>query len=243
VAIKVLSAYLKEDGDFNKRFAREAEMMAQLHHPNIIIIYDYGEQDGLPYIVMEYLTGDTLSNIMKTRGRLSLEESLPLLQDLASALDYAHQQGIIHRDIKASNVIIEPMTTVTNGRTQRAVLMDFGIARFADERTRLTITGDMLGTAEYISPEQIQGESDLDGRADQYSLGILAYLMLTGKKPYERKNTWAMIRSHLEEPVPDPRQEVPSLPESVAQAIMKALAKTPEDRFASVGEFIAALSK
>jgi tRNA A-37 threonylcarbamoyl transferase component Bud32 len=179
LAIKVLSSYFKEDPDFNKRFAREAKMMAQLKHPNIIDIYDYGEQAGLPYIVMEYLTGDTLSQLLKKRTRLSLEESLPLLRDLASALDYAHAQGIVHRDIKASNVIVEPLTTLTTNRTHRAILMDFGIARFVSERTKITMTGDMLGTAEYISPEQIQGASDLDGRADQYSLGVLAYMMLT----------------------------------------------------------------
>src|SRR5258706_331742 len=242
LAIKVLSSYFKEDPDFNKRFAREAKMMAQLKHPNIIDIYDYGEQDGLPYIVMEYLTGDTLSQFLKTRTRLSLEESLPLLRDLASALDYAHAQGIVHRDIKASNVIIEPLTTLTGNRTHRAVLMDFGIARFVTERTRLTMTGDMLGTAEYISPEQIQGETDLDGRADQYSLSVLAYLMITGKKPFERHNTWAMIKSHLEEPPPDPREIVP-MPKSAAKATMKAMAKKPEERFTSVGEFINALEK
>jgi tRNA A-37 threonylcarbamoyl transferase component Bud32 len=242
LAIKVLSSYFKEDPDFNKRFAREAKMMAQLKHPNIIDIYDYGEQDGLPYIVMEYLTGDTLSQFLKTHTRLALEESLPLLRDLASALDYAHTQGIVHRDIKASNVIIEPLTTLSGNRTHRAVLMDFGIARFVTERTRLTMTGDMLGTAEYISPEQIQGETDLDGRADQYSLSVLAYLMITGKKPFERHNTWAMIKSHLEEPPPDPR-EIISMPESAADAIMKAMAKKPEERFASVGEFIDALGK
>lgn len=242
LAIKVLSAYFKEDPDFNRRFAREAEMMAQLKHPNIIDIYDYGEQDGLPFIVMEYLTGDTLSHLLKTRGRLPLEESLPLLRDLASALDYAHAQGIVHRDLKASNVIVEPLTTLSGDRTHRAVLMDFGIARFTAERTRLTMTGDMLGTAEYISPEQIQCSVDLDGRSDQYSLGVLAYLMLTGKKPFERSNTWAMIKSHLEEPPPDPRALV-SLSEHVAQAILKALAKKPEDRFASAGEFITALEE
>ena len=242
LAIKVLSSYFKEDSDFNKRFAREAETMAQLKHPNIITIHDYGEQDGLPYIVMEYLTGDTLSNILKTRGRLSLEESLPLLRDLASALDYAHAQNIVHRDIKASNVIVEPVTTSTKDHMQRAILMDFGIARFAGERTKLTITGDMLGTADYISPEQIHGDVNLDGRADQYSFGVLAYLMLTGKKPFERNNTWAMIKAHLEEPPPDPREVVP-MPESAAKAIMKAMAKKPEDRFASVGEFIEALGK
>lgn len=242
LAIKVLSTYFKDDPDFNKRFAREADMMTQLRHPNIITIYDYGEQDGLPYIVMEYLTGETLSSLLKTRGCLSLDESLPLLRDLASALDYAHEQGIVHRDIKASNVIIEPITTFTSGRTHRAVLMDFGIACFTGERTKLTMTGDMLGTADYVSPEQIQGVADLDGRADQYSLAVLAYWMITGKKPFERTNTWAMIKSHLEEPPPDPRNLV-SIPESTANAIMKALAKKPEERFASAGEFIEALGK
>jgi serine/threonine-protein kinase len=192
---------------------------------------------------MEYLTGDTLSQLLKKRTRLSLEESLPLLRDLASALDYAHAQGIVHRDIKASNVIVEPLTTLTTNRTHRAILMDFGIARFVSERTKITMTGDMLGTAEYISPEQIQGASDLDGRADQYSLGVLAYMMLTGKKPFERHNTWAMIKSHLEEPPPDPREIIPALSESAAGAIMKAMSKKPEERFKSIGEFIEALGK
>jgi tRNA A-37 threonylcarbamoyl transferase component Bud32 len=240
LAIKVLSEYFKDDSDFNQRFAREAEMMTQLRHPNIITIYDYGQQDGLPYIVMEYLSGETLSNILKTRGCLALEESLPLLRDLASALDYAHEQGIVHRDIKASNVIVEPLTTASRGRTQRAVLMDFGIARFTGERTKLTMTGDMMGTADYISPEQIQGVADLDGRTDQYSLGVLAYWMVAGKKPFERNNTWAMIKSHLEEPPPDPRELV-LIPDLAARAIMRALAKKPEERFASAGEFIEAL--
>jgi len=242
LAIKVLSTHFKEDPDFNRRFAREAKMMAQLKHPNIINIYDYGEHNGLPYIVMEYLTGDTLSNILKTRERLTLDECLPLLRDIASALDYAHGQGIVHRDVKASNVIVEPLTTLTSDRTHRAILMDFGIAHFTGERTRLTMTGDMLGTADYISPEQIQGNTDLDGRTDQYSLGVLAYMLFTGKKPFERNNTWAMIKSHLEEPPPDPREWV-TLPESAAMAVMKAMAKKPEDRFASAGEFIEALNK
>jgi tRNA A-37 threonylcarbamoyl transferase component Bud32 len=240
IAIKVLSLYFKEDADFNKRFAREAEMMAQLKHPNIINIYDYGEQDGLPYIVMEYLAGDTLSHILKERQRLSLDESLPLLRDLASALDFAHAQGIVHRDIKASNVMVEPVTTGTQGRAQRAILMDFGIARFTSERTRLTITGDMLGTADYISPEQIQGETDLDGKADQYSLAVLAFQMLTSRKPYARNNTWAMIRAHLDEPAPDPR-EIASMPDATALAIMKAMSKKPEDRFDTVTAFVEAL--
>ncbi|MDQ3005446.1 MAG: serine/threonine protein kinase, partial [Chloroflexota bacterium] len=241
VAIKVLSTHFKDDADFNKRFAREAKTMAQLRHPNIITIHDFGNQDGLPYIVMEYLTGETLSEILTNRAYLPLEEALPMLQDLASALDYAHQLGVIHRDIKPSNVIIEPITTSTNSRIQRAILMDFVIALFTTENTMLTASGDVLGTADYISPEQIHGITNLDSRTDQYSFGVMTYQLLTGKKPFERNNTWAMIRSHLEEPPPDPRNVVP-MPEQAARAIQKAMAKKPDERFASIGEFVQELS-
>jgi hypothetical protein len=242
VAIKVLSAFFKDDPSFNKRFAREAKTMAQLRHPNIITIHDFGDQEGLPFIVMEYLTGETLSQILEGQGCLSLAEGLPLLQDLAAALDYAHQQGVIHRDIKPSNIIIEPITTLSAGRTRRAILMDFGIARFVSENTVLTGSGDVLGTADYISPEQIHGITELDSRTDQYSFAVMTYQVLTGRKPFERNNTWAMIRSHLEEPPPDPRIHV-SMPECIAVAILRALAKKPEERFASVGEFVAALGQ
>ena len=242
VAIKVLSAYFKDDPGFNKRFAREARAMAQLRHPNIITIHDFGDQEGLPFIVMEYLTGETFSQMLAKQERLSLDEALPLLEDLAAALDYAHQQGVIHRDIKPSNVIVEPITTLTAGRTQRAILMDFGIARFISENTVLTSSGDVLGTADYISPEQVHGITELDSRTDQYSFAVMTYQVLTGKKPFERNNTWAMIRSHLEEPPPDPRIHVP-LPEHVAHAILRALSKRPEQRFPSVGEFVAKLGQ
>jgi serine/threonine-protein kinase len=216
--------------------------MARLRHPNIITIYDYGEQNGLPYIVMEYLTGETLSQVMQERERVPLAESLPLLEDLASALDYAHDQGVIHRDIKPSNVILEPMTTSTKGQTLRAVLMDFGIARFVSENTMLTATGDVLGTADYISPEQAHGTAELDRRADLYSFAVMTYQLLTGHKPFERNNTWAMIRSHLEEPPPDPRIHV-DMPDMAVQALLKALAKKPEERYTSVGEFVSELRR
>ena len=242
VAIKVLSSFFKDDPAFNKRFAREAKTMAQLRHPNIITIHDFGDQNGLPFIVMEYLTGETLAQILAKRERLFLEEALPLLQDLASALDYAHQQGVIHRDIKPSNVIVEPITTLTGGRMQRAILMDFGIARFITENTMLTGSGDVLGTADYISPEQIHGTTELDSRTDQYSFAVMTYQLLTGKKPFERNNTWALIRSHLEEAPPDPRVHV-SMPEPTAEAILRALSKKPEGRFSSIGEFVEELAR
>jgi tRNA A-37 threonylcarbamoyl transferase component Bud32 len=240
VAIKILSSLFKDDPNFTKRFAREAKTMAQLRHPNIITIHDYGEQDGLPFIVMEYLTGDTLSQMLTKCERLSLDESLPLLEEIASALDYAHAQGVIHRDIKPSNVIVEPITTLTSDRTQRAILMDFGIARFITENTMLTASGDVLGTADYISPEQVHGTTELDSRTDQYSFAVMTYQVLTGHKPFERNNTWAMIRSHLEESPPDPRIHLP-MQENTADAILKALSKKPEERFPSVGEFVKAL--
>lgn len=240
VAIKVLSPHFKNEANFNKRFTREAKTMAQLRHPNIIVIHDYGEQEGLPYIVMEYLGGDPLSEMLEDKQPRSLEESLPLLEDIASALDYAHGQGVIHRDIKPSNVIVEPITTLSSERNQRAILMDFGIARFITENTMLTASGDVLGTTDYISPEQIQGITDLDSRTDQYSFAVMTYQILTGHKPFERNNTWAMIRSHLEEQPPDPRIYV-KMSDYAAEAILKALSKKPEDRFASVGEFVSAL--
>jgi len=193
-------------------------------------------------MVMEYLTGETLSQVIKQRESVPLAECLPLLDDLASALDYAHEQGVIHRDIKPSNVILEPMTTSVRGQTQRAILMDFGIARFVTENTMLTATGDVLGTADYISPEQAHGTTELDRRADLYSFAVMTYQLLTGHKPFERNNTWAMIRSHLEEPPPDPRIHV-SMPEKTALTILKALAKKPEQRFSSVGEFVGELGK
>jgi serine/threonine protein kinase len=135
-------------------------------------------------------------------------------------------------------VIIEPITTLTSERNRRAILMDFGIARFVTENTMLTASGDVLGTADYISPEQVHGNTELDSRTDQYSFAVMTYQMLTGHKPFERNNTWAMIRSHLEEPPPDPRIHI-RMPDCTAEAILKALSKNPEERFATVGEFVA----
>jgi len=199
-------------------------------------------------MVMEFIDGPDLSTLLKGRGRLPLAEALPLLQDVAAALDYAHSQGVVHRDIKPSNVMVEhadakhPTTGSGKNRTTRGVLMDFGIAKSYAAGTRLTQSG-MIGTLDYISPEQIQGSSEVDARADIYSFGVMAYQVLTGELPFKHNNPGAMVLAHLMQPPPDPRAIVPDLPDGVAGAIIQAMAKTPAERFATAGEFVSALAE
>ena len=183
-----------------------------------------------------------LGKIMFGKIHRNFGERLKLFLQVCHAIQHAHQKGVIHRDIKPSNVIVEPITTMTSGRSQRAILMDFGIAKFSSEQTMLSASGDVLGTVDYISPEQIHGNVELDSRTDQYSFAVMTYQMLTGKKLFERNNTWAMIRAHPDEMPPDPRLHI-SLSDGAAEAILKALSKKPEERFASIGEFVAELGK
>lgn len=241
VAIKVLGADLEGDENAYQRFLQEAQVVAKLNHPNIVTLYDMGEREGNPYLVMEYVEGLDLSNLLKQRGRLGLEEALPLLADIAAALDYAHNMGIVHRDIKPSNVMIDRTTASGSGRRERAVLMDFGIARLAAGAARLTQSGSLIGTLDYISPEQIRGEDSLDGRADVYSLGVMAYQMLTGELPFRHGNPGALVMAHMMEPAPDPRHKYPGLSEAVATAIMRAMAKEPQGRFMFAGEMVSTM--
>jgi len=255
VAIKILPAHIAGKTDAEKRFMREAQTIAKLKHPNIITLHDVGEQDGKPYMVMEYIDGTDLAEMLHERGRLPLDEALPILHDVAAALDYAHENGVIHRDIKPSNVMIEKVTDPTQARPAsfslplqgegrggvRAVLMDFGIAKSYAAGTKLTQTG-MIGTLDYISPEQIQGASEVDARADVYSFGVMAYQVLTGQLPFIHNNPGAMVLAHITQPAPDPRELVKDLPDTVANAVMRAMAKKPEQRFASAGEFVAAMA-
>lgn len=235
VAIKVLPPSFAEDDQFKRRFMREAEVVAGLDHPNIVQILNYGEEGGTYYIVMEYLTGPDLRSLLKEKKRISLSEALPLLRDTASALDYAHQRGLVHRDIKPSNIMIDSSTL-----PERAVLTDFGIAKIADAHTKITATG-VLGTFDYIAPEQIQASGEVDSAADQYALGVMTYQMLTGKLPFERPNTGALLLAHLTAPPPDVRESVPETPRHVAYAIQRAMAKNPGDRYASIKDFYTAL--
>jgi len=235
VAIKLLSTNLADDQDVLKRFQREAETLARLQHPNIVRVFDYGEEQGTRYMAMEYIDGQDLSAYLKTHKRVALAAALPLLRDIASALDYAHAQGLVHRDIKPSNVMLESQ----NGGS-RAVLTDFGIARILGAHTRITRSG-IIGTLDYIAPEQIQEAKDIDGRVDVYALGIMVYQMLTGEVPFKQQNAGALLIAHLTQPAPDPRDILPDLPREAAHAIRKALAKQPGERYATAGEFINAM--
>jgi serine/threonine-protein kinase len=235
VAIKVLRATLASDEQFRKRFMREAEVVSGLDHPNIVQVMDFGDENGAYYIVMELLSGPDLSSLLRQEKQIPLTKTVELLRGVASALDYAHEKGLVHRDIKPSNVMLDSHTT-----SSRVVLTDFGIAKISDAHTRITNTG-MVGTFDYIAPEQIQASADVDGRADIYSLGAMTYQMLTGRLPFERPNTGALLLAHLNAPPPDVRETVRGIPRQTAYAIQQAMAKEPRARYATASEFVSRL--
>lgn len=236
VAVKVLRAALAGDEQFQKRFMREAEIVSKLEHPNIVRVVDFGEERGSYYIVMEMLSGPDLSRLLKQEKRINLPNTVSMLRGIADALDHAHQNGLVHRDIKPSNVMLDSSTIPS-----RSVLTDFGIAKMVDAHTRITNTAGMLGTFDYMAPEQIQASADVGGHADIYALGVMTYQMLTGRLPFERPDTGAILLAHLNAPPPDARELVSELPRSTARAIQKAMAKEVKDRFGSAKEFISAL--
>ncbi|MBN1487289.1 MAG: serine/threonine protein kinase [Anaerolineae bacterium] len=233
VAVKVLAPHLIWQQDFIDRFLREARSAAQLRHPNIVTIFDVGQESGWHYFVMEYLEGTELTKYIRERGALSSGEIIAILRPLAEALDYAHRQGLIHRDIKPGNIMID-----SEGQ---AKLTDFGIAR-ASSDTRLTSTGTIMGTPEYMSPEQAQGLT-VDTRTDQYSLAVVAYEMLSGTVPFKADSTMALLYKVTHEPPPPISDTRPDLPEGVGDVLEKALAKEPGARFESVMAFISALER
>jgi serine/threonine-protein kinase len=187
-------------------------------------------------MVMEYLPGKDLDRLIKNNGKLPLAQALPLIQQIASALDYAHTQGFVHRDIKPSNVLLD-----SNGT--RAVLTDFGIAKINDAHTVMTVTGYMLGTFDYVAPEQIQESSHVDGKADIYALGVMVYQMLTGELPFKHSNPGALLIAHLNQPPPDACEILSDLSHHIAVAIQRAMAKKPEERFTTATEFALELDR
>lgn len=237
VALKVLHPHWTADPAFAARFRREAKAAARLRHPYIVTVYDAGETEGQLYIAMEYLQGRTLQGILDAEGQFSLEQALPILVQVAEALDYAHGEGLVHRDVKPVNIIVEG-----SDRGLRAVLTDFGLVKALAASSVLTSQGMLLGSPEYMAPEQADPEHALEvgPAADLYALGIIAYQMLTGRVPFPG-NTPATLNAHENRPVPPPRDLCPELSEPVAAALLKMLAKAPEERFALAGDFVTSL--
>lgn len=230
VAIKVLPEFLADDPQFRERFRREAVSIAKLRHPGILTVYDHGEFEGQPYIVTEYVEGGTFADQL---GKpITLGHALEVLRTVASALDYAHRYGVVHRDIKPSNILMT--------KEGKSVLGDFGLARMMTSNDRLTRLSTVVGTPEYMSPEQCAGR-DTGPASDQYSLGVVAFEALTGRVPYDAETPAAVMLAQIQSPLPNARTVNPAVPATVEAALERALSKDPTDRFADCESFVKAL--
>lgn len=231
VAIKVLPEFFAEDPTYSERFRHEARSVARLKHPNILEVFDFGTNDGVAYIVMELVEGGTMADLLG--APMALEDVLALLQPLGAALDYAHSMGILHRDVKPSNILLR--------REGTPVLADFGLAKMAGSLQKLTATGTVMGTPEYMSPEQA-GDEQVGPASDRYSLAVVAYEMFTGHVPFQSEVTAAVLVSHITRPMPSPRELKGELSAHVEGVLRKGLAKSPGDRFPTASTFVSALT-
>lgn len=229
VAIKFL-LHGPSDPTLIDRFKQEARLVAHLRHPNIVTVLDFGEDQGIPYLVMEYVEGETL--LARLGEPMTLSEALSIAGQVAAALDYAHRHGVVHRDVKPSNILLAE---------EGCVLSDFGIAKPLEGAAHLTQTGVTIGTPEYMSPEQCQG-LPVDARSDIYSLGVVLYEMLTGRPPFVGPTSMSVMLKHVGEPLPPPRRINPSIPPEVEAAVLRATAKDPAERYTSAAEMAAAVA-
>jgi serine/threonine protein kinase len=237
VAVKVLPPELGYRSDIRQRFLREAETAAQLNHPNIVPIYTVEEKDNLVYFVMAFISGDNLGKVITERGAMDPDDVRRILREVSDALAYAHHRNVIHRDIKPDNILID-------ADSGRAMVTDFGIARALTESSdsRLTATGMAIGTPAYMSPEQSAGDSQIDGRSDLYSLGVVGYQMLCGELPFDAPNTPMMLVKHLSEVPVSVNERMPGIPLDLSRAVMMCLEKNPADRFPNATALSTALS-
>ncbi len=231
VAIKLVSVNLQENLTFRERFQREAQLIAKIEHPAIVPVYDFGEQDHQPYLVMRYMPGGSLANKIK-EGALTLAYASQIISQIAPALDAVHSQGIVHRDLKPANILFDGFGN--------PAISDFGIAHFTLATTDLTDSA-IIGTPSYMSPEQVRGDRDLDGRSDLYALGVILFEMLTGGGPFRAPTPLSLAMKHLSEPIPSVRPVRPDLPREVDLILNKAMAKDREKRYASAAELALAL--
>ena len=228
VAVKILKDQMTGDAAFIRRFEREAQSAAALSHPNIVNIYDVGEQDGTHFMVMEYVEGNNLKDYIRRKGRLPVYEAVKITRQIAGALEQAHAAGVVHRDIKPQNILFS--------RTGKVKVTDFGIAIAGDGAT-VTVGDEIIGSVQYISPEQARGELACK-QSDLYSLGIVLYEMVTGKVPFSGENPVAVAMKHIQEQIVPPRQLVPELPKALEQIILKAVQKDMADRYGTAGELL-----
>ncbi|MDQ6788880.1 MAG: protein kinase [Acidobacteriota bacterium] len=231
VAIKALRPELASQNAIVERFRSEAVTLAKLSHPNIATLYTMFRQGEELYMVLEFVRGETLDSILQKRGALSAEEAIPVFCQVMDGIDHAHEYGIIHRDIKPANMMLTEKGTLK--------VLDFGIARLLGS-TRMTRAGNIIGTLEYMAPEQVKG-LETDARSDIYALGMMLYEVLTGRTPFDTENEFQLMMLQTETMPPPPRQINPSIPEAVEAAIMKSIAKNPDERFQTAGEFRDAL--
>lgn len=223
VALKAVAVGYKEDPTFRKRFEREARTIATLEHPAIVPVYDFGEDNDQLYLVMRYMPNGSLSDRI-VMGRQTPEQAIPVIRRIADALDHAHQSGVVHRDLKPGNILFDEY--------ERAYLSDFGIVKLAAEGTAADLTGSgVIGTPAYMSPEQIHGDQVIDGRSDIYTLGVILFEMLTGRKPYRADTPVKQMMAHVMDPVPDIAALLPNFPPESVPILQKALAKEPDARY------------
>ncbi|MDP9341545.1 MAG: protein kinase [Actinomycetota bacterium] len=238
VALKVIAPELAQDQLFRQRFVRESELAASLDHPNIVPIYEAGEANGVLFIAMRYVEGIDLKALVERDGPLEPGRAVGILRQVAGALDAAHARGLVHRDVKSSNVLV----ATSEGEEEHAYLSDFGLTkRSASDTGALTGTGQFLGTVDYAAPEQFQ-RGKLDGRTDQYSLGCVAYECLVGEVPFAREHEVGTMYAHLNDPPPRPSEHRADLPPAVDAVMARALAKDPADRYGSCREFVTELA-
>jgi len=242
VAIKVLRPSLALDDDVVRRFSREAKAASRISHPHAVSVTDFGEsEDGIVFLVMEYLDGHTLKEVIKSEGPMKLDRVVEIVRQIAGALDAAHEQGVVHRDLKSDNVMLSKQTG-----GEWAKVLDFGIAKIQQSNAiddDITAANLVIGTPQYMSPEQCSHSSAIDARSDIYSFGIIVYEMLAGQPPFVGESPTVIMMKQVQDPPPSVLEARPELPVAVSSVISKALAKQPADRFESAGELSKALTE